>query len=224
MLPVAVIPSYPAPSYAALASVLEQLSGVAPRFQVDVVAATFAGVASWPETESDPVHALAALHDWSKLFQLEVDLMVNDPLPYLAVLPALGVTSAVVHLHDDLPVATVCDYAKTSDIDLAVACTAATALTAVETIVKEFALNKVQLMGIAEVGKQGQPFDERVLPRVRSLRAQFPDLTIAIDGAVNETTIAQLYAAGANEFAPGSAIVAAPDPARAYKQLHALVT
>ena len=84
-------------------------------------------------------------------------------------------------------------------------------------------IDYVQLMGIAHVGQQGQPFDERTLARVRTLRNQFPDLEIAVDGSVNQTTMTSLYAAGVNRFAPGSAISKAADPALAYKQLFALV-
>jgi pentose-5-phosphate-3-epimerase len=48
-------------------------------------------------------------------------------------------------------------------------------------------------------------------------------LEIAVDGAVNKETITQLLAAGANRFAPGSAVSKALDPALAYKQLAELI-
>jgi ribulose-phosphate 3-epimerase len=81
----------------------------------------------------------------------------------------------------------------------------------------------LQVMGIASIGAQGQPFDERTLTTVHTLRERYPSLEIAIDGAVNETTIPRLVEAGANRFAPGSAIAKAPDPVTAYKQLLGLI-
>ena len=78
-------------------------------------------------------------------------------------------------------------------------------------------------MGIATIGVQGQPFDERTLATVSELRRLYPNYTIAVDGSVNQDTIQSLQQAGANRFAPGSAITAAPDPVVAYQELKNLV-
>ncbi len=51
----------------------------------------------------------------------------------------------------------------------------------------------------------------------------YPQLEIAIDGSVNTATLPLLKAAGANRFAPGSAIAKAEDPKRAYEQLLSMV-
>ena len=77
----------------------------------------------------------------------------------------------------------------------------------------------VQVMGIETIGAQGLPFDERTLGTVAQLRETYPELEIAVDGAVNASTIPRLIAAGANRFLPGSAIVRSPHPEEAYKQL-----
>ena len=77
-------------------------------------------------------------------------------------------------------------------------------------------------MGIKTVGKQGQPFDSRTEKNIERIKNKYPDLTIAVDGAVNESTIPVLVAAGAIRLAPGSAITRAPDSAEAYKHLHEL--
>jgi ribulose-phosphate 3-epimerase len=77
----------------------------------------------------------------------------------------------------------------------------------------------VQVMGIRHVGAQGQPFDPEALSIITRLRHAYPLLEIAVDGAVNEHTIPKLLQAGANRFAPGSAIAKSDDPVASYKQL-----
>ena len=84
-------------------------------------------------------------------------------------------------------------------------------------------LDYVQCRGIAEIGRQGNSFDERVLDRVATLRGKYPELTISVDGSVNEETIKQLAEAGANRLVSGSAIIKSDDPAAAYQKLHELV-
>ncbi len=81
----------------------------------------------------------------------------------------------------------------------------------------------VQLMGIAKIGKQGQPFDERTLERAKKLSTKYPDLEIAVDGSVNKETIPKLLDHGVTRFAPGSAIASQSDPVSAYKDLLALL-
>ncbi len=61
MLPLSFVPSFPAPSWTALRHVLNQLAGVAPGFQVDIVDGQFVPHTSCPFTETDPKTALASL-------------------------------------------------------------------------------------------------------------------------------------------------------------------
>lgn len=64
----------------------------------------------------------------------------------------------------------------------------------------------IQLMGIATIGKQGQPFDERVIEKIKYFHTAHPGLVIAIDGAVSMETINKLKSAGATRFVAGSAV------------------
>lgn len=70
----------------------------------------------------------------------------------------------------------------------------------------------VQLMGIDEIGFQGEEFDERVLDRIRLLRSQYKDLSISVDGSVNLETAPKIIDAGANILVVGSAIWKSQDP------------
>lgn len=70
----------------------------------------------------------------------------------------------------------------------------------------------VQCMGIENIGYQGEPFDTRVIERVKILKEKFPDLPISVDGSVNEDTIHALQDAGVERFVIGSAIFTDMDP------------
>lgn len=81
----------------------------------------------------------------------------------------------------------------------------------------------IQLMGIHEIGSQGQPFDEDVLRKIAELKKVFPEKSITVDGSVNKNTIRRIYDAGADRFICGSAIVLQPDPAKAHSELLSLI-
>lgn len=222
-LPITIVPSYPAPTWSHLEKKLKEFSGVSAGFQIDVVAKSFAGSISWPETETDPLSELVKLKAWSQCYQLELDLMVLDPQRYFPVCADLGVGRVVMHIYDGLDVQSAVKEAEEHGLTVSLAATADITLKKIITLVKTGLVDDVQLMGIAEVGQQGQVFDERVLSRIRALRCSFPDLSIAVDGAVSAQTLPLLYAAGANRFAPGSAVIKAADSVAAYKQLEKLV-
>ncbi|HVY36180.1 MAG TPA: hypothetical protein VG982_02815, partial [Candidatus Paceibacterota bacterium] len=73
-------------------------------------------------------------------------------------------------------------------------------------------IDSIQCMGISRVGFQGQAFDPRVIDQIKKLRELYPEKTIAVDGGVNEETIASLARAGVTEFVVGSAIFGNDDP------------
>lgn len=64
----------------------------------------------------------------------------------------------------------------------------------------------IQLMGIKNIGFQGEPFDERVLEKIKYFKDVYPDMPISVDGAVNLQTIQMLRDAGVTRFVCGSAV------------------
>lgn len=221
MLPVSLVPSLPAASFETLANLLRQLRGVVKAFQVDIVDGIFVPHTFWPFTEADPQRALASLAPFTTDFSLELDCMVREPLQYLDTIAALPAKRVIVHVGSTHDYGAIVAHAQTHHYRLGIAATADVPLAELTALIPQF--DYVQLMGIAKVGSQGQPFDTRILPYARALRTTFPELEIAVDGAVNADTIPQLYAAGVNRFAPGSAIAKADDPVAAYRELAQLV-
>ncbi len=83
-------------------------------------------------------------------------------------------------------------------------------------------VKSVQLMSIRRLGHHGEPFDEAVIPRIKFLRARYPDVKISIDGGVNSETARQCLIAGAHRLVCGSAIWQASNPLHALRVLQAI--
>ena len=84
-------------------------------------------------------------------------------------------------------------------------------------------ISLVQLMSIAEIGEQGHSFDNRVLEKVKRLRALAPNVIIQIDGGVNLKTAKLAFEAGVDNLVVGSAIWQTPDPLISLKNFQSLL-
>ncbi|MEL6805908.1 MAG: hypothetical protein AAFO91_19245, partial [Bacteroidota bacterium] len=96
-LPVTVLPSFPAPDWQSIRTLVTNLQGAASEIQVDMVDGHFASPASWPFTESDPRLALDALKSLRGQIAVEVDCMLMHPEQYLDLFVELGVVRVLVH-------------------------------------------------------------------------------------------------------------------------------
>ncbi len=184
---------------------------------VDVVDGKFVSQVSWPY---EPRGEESDIKSETDKFTLEVDLMVEDPLTAAEAWVKAGADMLVFHTEHISPEAfkRFCD---TTSVSVGIAAVNDTSL---ETL-KQYldAADYLQLMGIAKVGAQGQPFDERVLDRIKEIKSLLPNTLISIDGSVNKDTIKLLAEAGADRFICGSAITGAENPAEAHAALSKLI-
>jgi ribulose-phosphate 3-epimerase len=70
----------------------------------------------------------------------------------------------------------------------------------------------VQFMGIAQIGKQGQRFDDRVFEKITAFHARHPDIPIQVDGGVSLGNAKKLVALGVSTLVVGSALLHSSDP------------
>jgi ribulose-phosphate 3-epimerase len=223
-LPISVVPSLPAATFLEIESLTSALEGVAKEIQIDIVDGKYVPLTAWPFTESGAnMHEeLLKLKQFTRSFAIEMDCMVHQPEQYLDTFVEIGVRRVAIHVGSTDAYREIITHARTHGYILGFALTNDTSLDVVIEHIDK--ISYVQLMGIKEVGQQGQPFDSRTLARARELKLRFPDLEIAVDGSVNKETMPALYAAGVTRFAPGSAISKTEDPAASYKHLVSLVT
>jgi ribulose-phosphate 3-epimerase len=77
----------------------------------------------------------------------------------------------------------------------------------------------VQVMGIAKIGAQGQPFDETVLQRIQEIKEWCPNLYLQVDGAMNNINAEKVKEAGADIVISGSYIFGSEDVVKAVQTL-----
>jgi ribulose-phosphate 3-epimerase len=204
-----------------LAETLALIKPITRDVQVDIVDGKFVPFTSWPYF--DQAHAqMPDFRECTEGFDVEVDLMLVHPELVLDRWITAGAKKIVVHLEGVKDIGAIFAHRASHDYQLGFSILNTTPL---ETLLRYIdRIDYVQLMGIREIGSQGQPFDESVISRVRTLRMQYPDLLISIDGSVNEETLPRLRAAGANRFVSGSAILKADDMYAAYQKLTELAS
>ena len=200
----------------------------APEIQLDSADGIFAPVTSWPYLEGQWHMLEAMVENGEKLphadrIVYEAHLMVQEPRAIGTLFARIGCARILPHIEtltDRDAARALFDEWKTAGAkEVGVSLLLDTPLSSLEPYADM--CDAVQLMSIAKVGAQGQPFDESIFSRIEELRAMYPDMMVAVDGGVAESNVEALTRAGANRLCVGSAISKAADPAAAYAAIHA---
>ena len=218
-----IIPAVMPTSTTDLQSKLSQVAGHMSVAQIDVMDGRFVKNVSWPYTEDEEyfqgiLNEDEGLPYWDQ-FDFEVDLMVVRPEEVINDWITAGVRRVVVHQEstDNLekilsdfrerfpkseePDVFDCEIGLAQNID-----------TPVESLFPFVdRIDFVQFMGIDVIGEQGNPFDEKVLDKIRALRERAPGIIISVDGGVSLDTAPELIEAGVNRLVVGSAIFNSED-------------
>ncbi|MBY0538620.1 hypothetical protein K2P47_04460 [Patescibacteria group bacterium] len=210
-----IIPAIIPQSYNDLVEQVKKITGL-PEVHVDVVDGVFVPSVSWPyNSESDVVEAFALLSQ----FSLEVDLMVEKPLPAARAWLVAGADQLVFHV-ETISVDAFAQFTAECPVSVGISCSNDTPLTVLYDYIPH--ADYVQCMGIAKIGSQGQPFDMTVIERLQQIKQQFPQVALSIDGSINESSIPNLLSLGISRFIVGSAIIKAEYPKEVYQTLTAL--
>ncbi len=209
MLTSPIIPAIIPDSVDAVTSFLRSLPGV-PELHLDVVDGSFVPFTSWPyEPQGNPAEVLLLC----EAVTLEVDLMVSAPLPAARAWLSAGADMLVFRIETITPEALRL-FAEETAVTIGVA---ANNDTPNESLLPYLSIaDYVQVMGIKDIGTQGQPFDERAIARVEWLRAYDAALVISIDGSVNAEKLPLLTSYKLDRYIVGSAISRALEPKAAY--------
>ncbi len=189
-----IVPALLVHSVEALESQLASLANKAPLVQVDLVGKNYLQY-----EEEMPL--------WQQ-FDFEFDLMTADARHDAEVaVTTLGASRIVVHA--DLPCAQeALDFLQPyRQGDFKVEVGVGLPYDASVTMLEQFdgQYDYVQVMGIAKIGVQGQPFDVRALETVEVLHEAYPELLIQVDGGVKPENVQSIFDAGAKRVAVGSA-------------------
>lgn len=193
---------------------IEKILGAVDTVQIDFVDGHFASNRTWwfnnknADRLADLLSQNEGLPHWESM-NYEFDLMIKDPIAIIDTILALGPSRIIFHV-EGLDQAKTLEYFETmpeivrSTISFGMAIGVGTDPESIRPYTEY--IDTVQCMAIANVGFQGQAFDERVIAQVQKIKELYPDKTIAVDGAMNEETIPKVAQAGATVFVVGSAV------------------
>lgn len=219
-----IIPAIMPRDYDHLEEMMSLFVNVVPLVQLDIMDGKFVPARTWPYPRDSHFDALLTeeegMPSWDSI-NFEADLMIKDPELWVSKWVTAGASRIIVHVESMRDFETIRAAVPEGLIELGLAISNETPHSAIEPYLDR--IDFVQCMGIARIGFQGEPFDERVLEHVRSLRAMKPKMPISIDGSVNFDTARALVDAGATRLVSGSAILEADDFVGAIERFENLV-
>ena len=186
------------------------------RVQIDVVDGMFATPASWPYTaphELSEMRAQGGMLPELDRVAYEIDLMCLYALDAADTWLALGSTRLTFHAESALDLNRLLAAARDRYghfVTFGLALNIASDLALIEPCLAE--ITYVQFMGIATIGRQGQPFDWRVMKKIRLFRSRHPDIPVQVDGGISLETGRDLVVLGVANLVAGSVILRASDP------------
>lgn len=181
--------------------------------QIDIMDGAYVPEKTWPYVDTRDMSLQQLLSEenslpfWQEL-NYELDLMIERPEEQLDTWLNLGASRVVFHytsVHSWEKIRNI-DSVLRNFVSIGCAITIHDDLEKVFPLIEDGTVNFVQVMGIAHIGYQGEPFEEEALHVIAQLHARYPDLLITVDGGVSEETITHLAEKGASCFVSGSAV------------------
>ena len=181
--------------------------GAVKTVQIDVCDGQFVPNASWPYRKHDNNFDLLLSEDiglpsWEEV-NYEFDLMVNNPEEVVSDWLRVGASRIIIHLESKGDISKAIDLVA-GEVEIGLAINIETDIDKLEEYKDK--IQFVQCMGIDRIGFQGQTFDDKVIQKIKSIHAKYPDLVISIDGGVSLDNAKDLIMAGATRLVVGSAI------------------
>lgn len=155
---------------------------------------------------------------------LDCHLMVSDPRQWLPIFAGIGVHGYTFHyeaVKDEADCIALLKEIKALKIRAGVAIKPGTSVDVMTPAIVAEA--DMVLVMTVEPGFGGQSFMADMMPKVKSLRKQYPNLLIQVDGGVDIKTISIVAEAGANVIVSGSGVFGAESPADAIKSMRDVV-
>lgn len=225
-----IIPSVLVKDFGELNEKLAKFVNIAKVVQIDICDGVFVPSVTWPLGSVNQASVERILDEeeglpfWNDL-DFEFDLMVLNAHKQFDFFMKLGAKRIIFHLEAETEdsfkefLESMDPYFK-DNIEIGISINTTTDIEKLEPFINY--IDFVQCMGIARVGFQGEPFDERVLKQIKDLRLKYPELKISVDGSVNENTAEALLEAGANRLAIGSALLQSHDIREKIKEFERL--
>lgn len=161
-------------------------------------------------------------------YDYEFDVMVNDWKPVVMRAIDMGVSRIVAHVDhfSEADATELIEIVEHTGTRLGVCVSNYTAIEDHINFVKFFQERYdnvfIQVMGIRDIGVQGQPFDKEVISRIEKLREECDGVDIQVDGAMNDKNAEKVHDVGAIAVVSGSYIFGGEDIAERINEIESI--
>ena len=220
-----IIPAILVDDFETLQDQIELIKLGTKRIQIDICDGQFVHNATWPYRKPDNNFEMLIREDismpgWEKI-DYEFDLMVNKPEDVVDDWVSVGATRIVLHIESKGNVAEAVKKLA-GRVEVGIALNIDTPVQMINDAMIKDQIQFIQLMGIDQIGFQGQEFDTKVIAKIAEVKKAFPDMPISIDGGVSLENAQDLIEAGADRLIVGSAIFEAESPLNALEEFQSL--
>ncbi len=225
-----VIPAFIVQDFNDLSENITKVVSLVSFVQIDVCDGKFAQSISWPMQMKDKSSVEKILDEeeglpfWDSI-DYEFDLMILNAIDQFDFFIRLGAKRIIFHLESEdkdklKEFLEGIDMYTRENIEIGIAINTTTSIDLLRPIISH--VDFVQCMGVENIGYQGEPFDDRVITQISSLKNDYPEIVISVDGSVNEDTAPLLVEAGASRLVVGSALLNCYDIRETIKELENL--
>jgi ribulose-phosphate 3-epimerase len=217
-----IIPAIMPKGFSDIGEHVEKILSFVSYVQIDIMDGEFVEDKTWPFFDKDKQSARELMEGEIRLpfadkIKYEFDLMVRNPEMDLKKYIKLGANRLIVHANSVEDMDLFMKDIQTLGVEWGIAFLTTDNLENFKEVILK--ADFVQLMGIENIGYQGQSFDPRVLDQVRHLREIKSDVIISIDGGVNLDTASELGNIGVDRLVSGSTVFGANAPEVAIEDL-----
>ena len=183
--------------------------------QLDLMDGKFVEAKSWPFFPKDKQSARELMDGeirlpFSDKIKYEFDLMVMAPETDLRKYQKLGASRLIIHADSIDNQELFLKEITSLKIEWGIAFKTSNDVKKWSDLIQK--ANFVQLMGIENIGYQGQTFDPRVLDQVNHIKQIKASAIISVDGGINLETAHELAQIGVTRVVSGSVVFGANNP------------
>jgi len=165
---------------------------------------------------TETVINLENLRYFTEKANVEFHLMINRPEETIGEWARIGPKRIIVHIEAVEDMNELLNVCREKDVELGLALNPETPNVMIEPWIN--AVDLILFLGV-HPGKGGQEFIPEVSGKIKSLRQNFPNVKIEVDGGIRAENIAELKNAGVNVFVVGSGILKSPNIGETIKEL-----
>jgi ribulose-phosphate 3-epimerase len=219
-----IIPAILPKNFSEIEDKISQILGISKIVQIDICDGKFVPSVTWPYFKTDInfekiLREERGMPEWEKV-NYEFDLMVenlnaDEARKWLSA----GAERIILHLESSDDLNPVIDVLQ-GLVEIGIAIDQKTNVQDLEKYSEK--IQYIQVMGIKNVGFQGQKFETKTIEKIKEIKKTFPNLAVQIDGGVTLDSALLLKEAGVDRLVVGSALFSSDNIVDTYNKFKSI--